>query len=138
MALLDGREELRLLDLLIGLETHAREEVPPVLLHRHLALLPGAPAQLHGRLVERELVRPGREPAQPAEVVEAPEHAHQRVVGCLESDVVELRSPQVRHRRLPATDLESRSAKQERVEPLDRFVTSLALARRLESHSRDA
>ena len=127
MALLDRRQELRLLDLLIGLEADAREEIPPVLLHRHLALLPGAPAQLHGCLVERELVGPRREPAEPAEVVEAPEHAHQRVVGRLESDVVELAAAEVRKRRLPAADLESRAAKEERVQPLDRFVTGLAL-----------
>ena len=113
MACWIARQQLRLLDFLIGLEGDARDEIPPVLLHRHLALLPRAAPQLHGCLVERELVGPRREPAEPAEVVEAPEHAHQRVVGRLEGDVVELRSAQVRQRSLPATDLESRSPQQE-------------------------
>ena len=128
MALLDRGQQLRLLRRLVGLEAGARDEVPPVLLHRHLALLPGAPAQLHGCLVERELVGPGREPAEPAEVVEPPEHAHQRVVCGLEGDVVELAAAEVWQRRLAATDLESRTPQQERVEPLDRFVPSRALA----------
>ena len=67
----------------VGLEPGAREQAPGLRLERHLASLPGALAQLHRRLEQRELVDPGREAAGAAEVVEAREHAHQRVVGGL-------------------------------------------------------
>ena len=82
---------------------------PSPRLQRHLAPLPRPPAQLHGRLQQRELVGPGREAAVAAEVVEAPQHAHQRVVGGLHGDVVELVAAQVRQRRPAAGDLEARS-----------------------------
>src|SRR3712207_7470436 len=39
-----------------------RERAPVVGLERDLAALPRAPSQLHRRLEQRELVRPGREP----------------------------------------------------------------------------
>ena len=58
--------------------------------------LPGALAELDRGLEQGELVDPGREAAGAAEVVETPEHAHQRVVGGLERDVVELVAAEVR------------------------------------------
>ena len=71
-------------------ETGGRERAPRLVGDGQLASLPGAAAHLHGGLVEGELVRPGREPAQPAEVVEPCEDAEQRVGGGLLRDVVEV------------------------------------------------
>ena len=67
--LLHRREELALLGLLVGLEAGAREQAPVLRLERHLAALPGAPAELDRRLEQGELVGPGREAARAAEVV---------------------------------------------------------------------
>src|ERR687896_68106 len=44
---LQRREELALLELGVRLKTGAREQAPRLGLERHLAPLPGAPAQLH-------------------------------------------------------------------------------------------
>ena len=57
---------------------------------RDLAALPRAPARLHARLEQRELVRPGREAARAAEGVELAEDRHQRVVGGLRGEVVDV------------------------------------------------
>ena len=64
----------------------------------------------------------------PAEVVEPREHAHQSVVRRLERDVVELAAAQVREHPLPAADLESCAAQQQRVQPRDRLVARRPLA----------
>ena len=117
-------QQLGLLRLLVGPQADAREEIPSLLLDRHLASLPGAPAQLHGCFEQCELVGPRREPAAALEVVEAREHAHQGVIRRLERDVVELAAAQVRKRALPAVDLESSGAQQQRVQPGNRLVAA--------------
>ena len=78
-----------------------------------LASLPGPLAQLDGRLQQRELVRPGGEAARPAEVVEPPEHAHERVVGRLRRAMSSSSSPR-RYGSEPASsgDLEPGGAVQ--------------------------
>src|SRR5436190_13577369 len=58
-------------------------------LERDLAALPCAAPDLHRRLQQSELVRPGREAALAAEAIELRQHRHQRVVGALQRDVVE-------------------------------------------------
>ena len=88
-------------------------ERPGLRLQGDLAPLPRPPAQLHGRLQEGELVGPGREAAVAAEVVEPPEHAHQRVVGGLHGDVGELVAAQVRERGAAAGHLEAGRAQQQ-------------------------
>ena len=55
-------------------------------------------------------------------VVEAPQDAHQRVVGRLERDVVELVPAQRAEHRPPACDLEPRGAQEQRVQALQRVV----------------
>ena len=62
-----------------------------------------------------------------AEVVEAPQHAHQRVVGRLERNVVELVPAEVGQRRAPASDLEARRAEEQRMQARDRLVTNGAV-----------
>jgi hypothetical protein len=72
--------------------------------------LPGAASQLDGRLEQGEFVHPGREAAFAAELVEAPEHADERIVCRLERDVVEFVAAQVRQCRPASSDLVVRCA----------------------------
>ena len=55
-------------------------------------MLPGVARDLAGDLEDRELVGPGREAAEPPEVVELGQDVHHRVVRALLRDVVELRA----------------------------------------------
>src|SRR2546423_144388 len=87
--LLDRREELALLGLRRRLQATAREDLPALRLERDLAALPGATPELGGRLVEGELVHPGREAACSAVVVESREHGDERVAGRLAAKVAE-------------------------------------------------
>jgi len=57
------------------------------------------------------------------EVVEAPEHAHQRVVCRLDRDVVQLVPSHVGKSRTTSRDLEACGSQQQGVEPRDRGVT---------------
>jgi len=82
--------------------------------------LPRALAQLHGRLEQRELVRPRGEAALPAELVETAEDAEHRVVRRLEGDLVELVASQMGQPRASTTDLEPSRAEEQRVQLLDR------------------
>ena len=120
-------QELPLLDLGVGLETGASEGAPRVRLERQLPSLPRAPPQLDGRLEQGELVHPGGETAGAAEVVEALKHAHEGVVGRLESDVVELVAAQVGQPRSTPADLEARRAEQEPVQPREGLVLDQAV-----------
>src|SRR5204863_3865161 len=104
---LERREQLALLGFGVGTELRAREEAPGLRLERDLAALPGPLPQLHRRLEERELVDPRAEAAGAAEVVETGQHAHQRVVGRLERDLVELVAAQVRQAGPAAIHLET-------------------------------
>ena len=67
-------------------------------------------ADLHGRLEQRELVRPGREPAPALEVVQAPEHRDGRVGRRFLRDLGELAAAEVGEGRPAPRDLEPRSA----------------------------
>src|SRR5262249_55404980 len=96
-----------------------RETGPLLGLERDLTPLPGALAQLHGRLDQRELVRPRCEAALAAELVEAAEDAESRVVRRLESGLVELVPAPMWQRGAPARHLEPRRAEQQRVQLLD-------------------
>ncbi len=58
-SVLQRGEQFRLFGGVGGAEAGAREEIPAFLLERDFAALPGAFAQLHGSLEERELVDPG-------------------------------------------------------------------------------
>ena len=120
--LLNGVQGLPLLDLRLGTGRRRREDIPRLRLEGHLAALPGALAELHGRLEQGELVHPRREPARSAEVVETAEHAHQGVVRRLDGDVVELVPAEMGLRRSAAPDLEARSPHEQRVEPRHRLV----------------
>src|SRR5919109_4478920 len=119
---LEHREQLALLGTLARLELAARKQAPRLRLERDLAPLPGAPPQLHRRLEQRKLVDPRREAARAAEVVEAREHAHERVVRRFQGDLLQLVSPQVRQRRPAPGDLEPRRAQKERVQARDRVL----------------
>src|SRR5919206_3724841 len=118
---LQRRQQLALLRLRVRLQLSTGEDAPALGLERNLAPLPGAPAQLHRRLEQRKLVDPGREAAGAAEVVEAREHAHERVVRGLERDLVELVAAQVRQRLPTARDLVPGGAQQERVQASNRL-----------------
>src|SRR5205085_4969972 len=97
-------EQLRLLD--VGLRR--RERLPRLRVERHLPATPGAAAHLHGRLQERELVRPRLEAALAAEIVEPPEDRHRRVARRLLREVVELARGELREHAAAAEDLEAR------------------------------
>ena len=120
--LLESAQELGLLCALLGFEAGAREERPALGLERYLAPLPRALAQLHCSLEQGELVDPRREPAFALEVVEPSEDAHQRVVGRLEREVVQLVTPDVGESRTTSRHLEARGSEQQGVEPADRGV----------------
>src|SRR5262245_51015652 len=64
---LDLPEQLPLLRRRVGAACRAGEAAERLVLERQLATLPGAPTNLDRRLVQRELVRPGREAARAAE-----------------------------------------------------------------------
>src|SRR6266536_3166808 len=93
---LESLDQLVLLGLGIGQESGAREQAPALWLERHFPPLPGTFSQLDGRFEQGELVCPGREATQAAEVVETPQYAHQRVVRGFGRDVFELVAAQVR------------------------------------------
>jgi hypothetical protein len=86
-----------------------------------LASVPRAAPDLHRRLQERELVGPGGEAAVAAEVVELGQDGHERVVGALDGEIVEVGVAQVRA-ATAARDLEARGAQQQRVQAGDRPV----------------
>src|ERR671925_337388 len=65
--LLQGADQLALLDRLVRLDAGARKEAPRLRLERDLPALPGAPPELDRSFEQRELVRPRREPARAAE-----------------------------------------------------------------------
>jgi hypothetical protein len=123
----DRRQQLLPLRFLLGRRRAVVEEGPALGLERNLAPLPRATSQLRRRLEQSELVGPGREAALAAEVVEFPEHRHQRVVGALERDVVEVAAPEVWERRPAPSDLEPRRPQQQLVELGDRLVPDGAL-----------
>ena len=83
-------QELALLELGVGLEARAREQAPGLGLERDLPTLPRALSQLHGRLVEGELVDPRGEPTGATKVVELGQHADESVVRGVIGDVVEV------------------------------------------------
>jgi hypothetical protein len=78
-------------------------------------------------MVDGELVGPGGEPREPAEVVETPEHGEQRVGGGLLRDVVEIPA-KVRVRRPPAAGLESGGTEEQRVKPLHGLLPNRSVA----------
>src|SRR5262249_57202274 len=103
---LQAREQLPLLDGGRGRRRIRRETGPLLRLEWDLPSLPRALAQLHGRLEQRELVRPRGEAALPAELVETAEDAEHRVVRRLEGDLVELVASQMGQQRASTADLE--------------------------------
>jgi hypothetical protein len=68
----------------------ASDERPGLSAERDPATLPGALADLGGGLVQRELIRPRREPALAAKLIELAEDRYQRVIGALVCEVLEI------------------------------------------------
>ena len=98
------------------------QERPRLGLERHLAALPRAPAQLHGRLEQRELVDPGGEPAGAAEIVE-PRSTLISASSAASSAMSSSSSPRTCGERRPApADLEARGAQQQVAQAGDRIV----------------
>ena len=122
----DRAEQLALLRRVCRPGGGAREHAPRLVLDGHLPPLPRAPAHLHRGLVERELVGPGREPREAAELVEASEDREEGVVRGLLGDVVEVPA-KVRMRAAPAAGLEPGGTQEEPVEPGDGVVAGGAL-----------
>ena len=93
---------------------------PRLRLEWQLASLPGAPPHPRRRVQQRELVRPGREAALAAKVVEAAKHRHRRVVRSLLRELVELAAARLRERLPAAGHLEPRRFEEQRVQAGDR------------------
>ncbi|MDA0159049.1 hypothetical protein OM076_02130 [Solirubrobacter ginsenosidimutans] len=93
---------------------------------------------LAGDLEDHELVRPRGEAAEAAEVLELGQDVHQRVVGALLGDVVELRTAQRLQLAAPAMQLVQRGALQHPVELGDRLsVARMVGAQVLDPAPRD-
>jgi hypothetical protein len=71
---------------------------------------------------DRELVRPGREPALAAEVVELAEHRDAGVVGALERQIVEVVGAQRGELPAAAVQLEAGAADEQRMQLGDRCL----------------
>jgi hypothetical protein len=114
----------------VGGRQRARGDLGPGSgLERQLAVLPGAAAQLHRRLVERELVRPGREATVAAKGRELRENRDERVVGCLLGEVLAVAAAKMRHCNPPPRDLEARRAQQQLVQARNGVVAGVARRR---------
>ena len=101
-------------------------------LERHLSVPPGAPAHLHRRLEQRELVRPGAEAALAAEVVEAAQHRDGCVVGGVLGELVQLDRRELGERASPPEDLEAGRSQEEPVEVRHGLVAADALCVQVE------
>ena len=119
-ALADRSEQLPALGGDVGPLGSVGEAVPGLGVEHDLAVLPGAPADANSGLEQRELVDPGREAARAAEVVELGQHGHERVVGGLHGEVVELLAAHERHAGPAPRHLEPRRAHQQLVQSHDR------------------
>jgi hypothetical protein len=90
--------------------------------------VPGVARHLAGDLEDDELVRPGGEAAEPAEVVEAPEDVHERIVGRLLGEILELGAGDRPQLGAAARELVEGHANQHLVEPSHSLiVTGVAL-----------
>ena len=107
-----------------------REARPLLRLERDLAAPPRAAPDLHGRLEQRELVRPGREPAPALEVVQPPEHRDGRVARRFLGDLGELAAAEVGEGRPAPRDLEPRCAQEQLAQP--RHGLGVVVAQRVE------
>jgi hypothetical protein len=82
--------------------------------------VPGAPAGFHAGFEQRELVCPRREAAGAAKGVELAEDRHQRVVGRLRGEVLDVGRGEVGELAAPAAELEACGAQQQRVQVRER------------------
>src|SRR3954469_5289240 len=100
-------------------ESAVGELCPAVVLERHFAVLPAAPADPHGGLEQRELVCPCAEATVAAVGVQLAQDRHQRV-GCrLRREVVEFPGPAVGERAAATSELEAGGAQEQCVQALD-------------------
>ena len=112
---LDRRHQLRCSTRLIGPEAGARDEIPGLRLEQHLALLPGAPAQLTPASKSANLYAQVVKRLSPRKSSRRRER-DQRVVGGLQSDVVELPAAEVGQRAC-RRQTSKRRPEQQRVKP---------------------
>ena len=115
-AVAHGRDQLGALGVGIRRAAPVGKLRPAVGLERDLMPVPGALAHLHGGLEQRELVGPRHEAAVAAIRVQLAHDRHQGVVRRLRRQVVEL----ARTSAAAASDLEARSAQQQRVQARSR------------------
>ena len=112
----EHREQLAALDTLLSGLPRGRQLGPGQVVDGDLAAVPRAPAGLHARLEQRELVRPGGEAARSPEAVELAEDRHQCVVRGLHGEILDLRGPDPGELSAPAPELEARRPQEERVQ----------------------
>ena len=124
-AVAHGRDQLGALGVGIRRAAPVGKLRPAVGLERDLMPVPGALAHLHGGLEQRELVGPRREAAVAAIRVQLAHDRHQGVIGGLHREIIEFS----RARPAAASDLEARSAQQQRVERYDRLLVPAAGSR---------
>ncbi len=115
----DGGQQLGHLGVAVRRGARIGERRPARGIEGHLAVVPRAPAHLHARLEQGELVGPGGEAALAAVGVELGQHRHERVVGALVGDVVELLAADVARGARSAADLEARGAQEQLVQSPD-------------------
>ena len=127
MACPNGAHQLTGLGVLVGRRAPVGDRAPVFSLEWDLASLPGAAAELDRGFEQGELVRPGREPALAAEVVELGEDGQQRVVGALLGEVLAIAAPQVRQGAAAAAHLEASGLEQELPEVAQGLVALGAL-----------
>ena len=121
-----GRQRIELLAPLDPLAGLRAQRVGQLLERKLLSGLEAAGARRGARpcrdLEHHELVRPGREPAEPAKVVKPRQDVHQRVVGSLLGEIIELRAADRTQLTAPPRQLVERRPPQQIVESVHRAL----------------